>query len=106
MPRIENSSRTFGITTIPDVFVSTPTRSRSTGKWTLFLARPFVALDGQFLGVVAVAIDIDYLQNFYRASRADSSQGVTLLRRDGVVVARYPDPKASIGTSMPPESPW
>jgi C4-dicarboxylate-specific signal transduction histidine kinase len=89
----------------PDVFVSTPTRSRSTGKWTLFLARPFVALDGQFLGVVAVAIDIDYLQNFYRASRADSSQGVTLLRRDGVVVARYPDPKASIGTSMPPESP-
>jgi diguanylate cyclase (GGDEF)-like protein len=88
------------------VFVSAPTRSRATGNWTLFLARRIAAPDGQFLGVVAAAIDIDYLQNFYRASRADSSQAVTLLRRDGVVVARYPDTKAAIGTSMPPQSPW
>jgi diguanylate cyclase (GGDEF)-like protein len=88
------------------IFISAPTRSRATDKWTLFLARRIAAPDGQFLGVVAAAIDIDYLQKFYRASRADSSQAVTLLRRDGVVVARYPDTKAAIGTSMPPQSPW
>jgi diguanylate cyclase (GGDEF)-like protein/PAS domain S-box-containing protein len=90
----------------PGVYVSAPARSRATGNWTLFLARRIVASDGQFLGVVAAAIDIDSLQNFYRASRATSAQGVTLLRRDGLVVVRYPDPSHSIGTSMPPQSPW
>jgi diguanylate cyclase (GGDEF)-like protein len=88
------------------VYVSAPTQSRVTGRWTFFLSRRLIATDGQFLGVVVAAIDIEDLITFYRAVQTHDGQGVTLLRRDGVVIARYPDPQASIGTSMPPQSPW
>ncbi len=65
-----------------------------------------LASDGKFLGVVAAATDIAYLQDFYRAIVAGSGQTVTLLRRDGIVMAQYPDTGDAIGTSMPMHSPW
>ncbi len=88
-----------------NLYIGTPVKGRVTGVWTIFPARRVLASDGRFLGLIAAAIDIGYLQGFYQATYKD--QGVTLLRSDGVVLARYPDPKqVSIGTSMPAKSPW
>ena len=90
----------------PSRNVSVPAQSRAVGSWTMFLARRLNAEDGRFLGVIVAAIDIEYLKGFYRSILTNSSQTITLLRRDGVVIARYPDPNGSVGTSMPPGSPW
>jgi diguanylate cyclase (GGDEF)-like protein/PAS domain S-box-containing protein len=90
----------------PSRNVSVPAQSRAVGSWTMFLARRLNAADGRFLGIIVAAIDIEYLQGFYQSILTNSSQTITLLRRDGVVIARYPDPKSSVGTSMPPGSPW
>jgi hypothetical protein len=62
-----------------------------TGVWTIFPARRVLASDGRFLGLIAAAIDIGYLQGFHQAILTYKDQGVTLLRNDGVVLARYPD---------------
>ena len=87
------------------LLISRPARVPATGTWTFFLVRRLSASDGRFLGVVATAIDARYLQTFYRTVLAASSNAITLLRRDGQVLIRYPEADA-IGTSMPPRSPW
>jgi diguanylate cyclase (GGDEF)-like protein/PAS domain S-box-containing protein len=88
------------------LYISAPLMSRTVGSWRIFLSRRVIAPDGQFLGVIAAAVDIQYLQTFYQSILAGSSQTVTLLRRDGVVLTRYPDDGGAIGTSMPTNSPW
>ena len=88
------------------VYISSPTKSRVSGKWTIFIARRLGASDGRFLGVAAAAITIDDLQNFYHSVFPGGGEAITLLRADGVVLARYPNPENTIGTSMPKSSPW
>ncbi len=90
----------------PDLFFGTPAKGRVTGKWTLFMSRRLRAADGQFLGVVVAAVIIDDLVGFYRLGLGTRKAAVTLLRTDGLVLARYPDPETSVGTSMPKTSPW
>ena len=90
----------------PGLYISTPVLGRITGAWEVFLARRINGPSGQFLGIVAATLDIQQLRDFYRASNVGGSQGITVLRRDGVVIARYPDPTNAIDTSMPPRSPW
>ncbi len=90
----------------PGLYISTPVLGRITGARVVFLARRINGPSGQFLGIVAATLDIQQLRDFYRASNVGGSQGITVLRRDGVVIARYPDPTNAIGTAMPPQSPW
>jgi signal transduction histidine kinase len=72
-------------------FISEPTVSRITGERVLFLARRFSGPNGEFLGLIGAAIDVKYLENFYRtASPGDDDGTVSLYRDDGILLARYP----------------
>ena len=44
--------------------------------------------------------------DFYRAIELPPGETVTLLRHDGLVLARYPDPTDQVGKRMPADSPW
>ena len=88
------------------VYISLPIKGRVTGKWTIFLSRRLSASDGRLLGVVAAAVIVDDLQDFYHLALKGSDKAITLLRPDGVVLARYPHPENTIGTAMPKTSPW
>ena len=89
-----------------DLFVSEAVANRVTGAWTVFLARRIDGPDHRFLGVVAGAVDTDYLNHFYQALRLPRGESVTLLRRDGLVLVRDPDLAHQVGRQMAAASPW
>jgi diguanylate cyclase (GGDEF)-like protein len=88
------------------LFISAPTTSRVDGVPTIFVARRLNAPDGRFVGLVAGMLDSTYLNEFYRAIVTRPGRSVTLLRADGLILTRYPDPTNRTGTWMPAESPW
>src|ERR1700760_338076 len=71
--------------------VDGPFASSSTGRPILTVARRLTNRDGAFLGVVALNLSPANLTDFWRQliSPGDS---VSLLREDGTVLARYPQP--------------
>jgi PAS domain S-box-containing protein len=89
-----------------DMVVGAPTVSRVTGKPNLFFARRINGPDGDFRGLVVCIRDAGYLSNFYRAIGERLEGAVTLLRRDGLVLVRYPDPVRTAGQRIPADTPW
>jgi signal transduction histidine kinase len=87
-------------------FVSEPVQSRITGAWTIFLARRINGPHGVFLGSVVSAIELRYFEDFYRAISLQNNGSVTVVRRDGTILVRYPTTESQIGRKMPVDSPW
>ena len=79
---------------------------RITGVPTLLLVRRIDGPHGAFLGLVIGALDVAYLTGQYQAILAQTGEAITLLRQDGLVLARYPDGAATVGRRLPPGSPW
>jgi hypothetical protein len=57
------------------LYIGVPARSKVTDAWVMPLTRRINGPGGRFLGVVAAAVDIQYLRDFYRA-RESLSFGV------------------------------
>lgn len=79
--------------------------SRDTGRPSLYLARRISTADGTFLGVAVATLQIEHLVSFYKLVSQDRRSRVTLLRRDGTILARHPPEDVQTRT-MPPNSPW
>jgi diguanylate cyclase (GGDEF)-like protein len=90
----------------PGVFVGSLSKNRSTGNLSLFFARRVNGPDRKFLGLVLGVVDTKYLIDFYQTAGEHASELVTLLRRDGTILIRYPNPEAAIGLQLPQKSPW
>ncbi|MDB5408468.1 MAG: hypothetical protein JWL84_3380, partial [Rhodospirillales bacterium] len=88
------------------LFISVPVLSRSSGIWTFYIARRVSGPNGEFLGIVAGAIAVHYLEDFYKAITLQQGGSVTLLRRDGTILARFPHIENQMGARMPPVAPW
>ena len=72
----------------------------------IFLVRRINGPGHVFLGLAVGVIDITDLDDFYRAINLPAGETVTLLRRDGLVLVRYPDTLHQVGTVMAEASPW
>ncbi len=88
------------------LFISAPVQARTTGAWTVYLARRVSLRHGALLGLVVGAISLQYFEDFYRAITPEAGGSVTVLRRDGTVLVRYPHAAAFIGAKIPAGSPW
>ena len=55
---------------------------------------------------MAGLIETQYLEDFYRTINLVRGETVTVLRRDGIVIAGYPDIAHRLGRRMPDQSPW
>jgi signal transduction histidine kinase len=71
-------------------FVSDPVENRASGTWTVHLGRRVNTRDGSLVGFILGAIDVGYFENLYRSLRLGEGGGVSLWRRDGILLARYP----------------
>ena len=71
-------------------YLSEPVKNRSTGTWTIFVARRLSGPGRRFIGVVAGVIELSYFEAFY--SEIDLGRGSTIAmwRRDGTLLARFP----------------
>ena len=67
----------------------------------IHLARRISGLNGEFLGIIAAALDVQYLQNYFGEISAESNSGVGLFRNDGVLLARFPSNSLEIGRQYP-----
>ncbi len=76
----------------PGPFISAPQSSRVTGAPTVYIARRINGPDHTFLGLAVGLIDLRYINDFYQAIKLPPGESVTLLRSDGLVLVRYPDP--------------
>jgi two-component system NtrC family sensor kinase len=85
--------------------VSEVIKGRQTGKPLMNLANRRTSADGSFRGVVAVSLSPDFFRGYYRSLTVEDTRlaTFTLVRRDGAVLARWPDlPEGQ--TRMPEDS--
>jgi diguanylate cyclase (GGDEF)-like protein len=71
-------------------FVSAPALSRGAGTWTIFIARKFVGPNGEFLGLVVGAIELQYFENLFADIALGPDSAISLFRHDGILLVRYP----------------
>jgi signal transduction histidine kinase len=72
-------------------FISAPVENRGgTGTWTVYLAHRVTGKDGAFLGLILGAIDLGYFESLYKSLQLGEGGGVSLWRRDGMLLARHP----------------
>ena len=90
----------------PGAFISAPAINRGHGKWSFFLARRISGPHGEFLGIVLGAIDPRYFEEFYQAITLQDGSSVSVFRRDGTMLARYPHVEKMMGEKLPPQAPF
>ncbi len=90
----------------PGLFVGSVSKSRISGRLSLFFARRVNGRDGKLCGLVLGIVDIKSLSAFYQAAGEHTMESVLLLRRDGTMLMRYPNPEIAIGERLPSISPW
>ena len=99
-------ARHFATQDDPGLFISEPVVSRATDVWTMFLARRVNGPHGEFLGMVLASMPLKAFHDLYRSINLPPSESLMLLRRDGTVLVRHPDPIDRAGAKMPAASAW
>jgi signal transduction histidine kinase/ActR/RegA family two-component response regulator/HAMP domain-containing protein len=99
--------RHFAEAVVPSraAYVASPIIGRVTGRWTMTLSIATFARDGGFGGVIAAAIDIDYLNQIYGGWRPTADFAVTLLDSNRRVIYVNPFDVAKLNRAMvlPPD---
>jgi diguanylate cyclase (GGDEF)-like protein len=67
------------------------------GSWTTVIARKVVGPNGQLLGVVTRGMESANLEKFFESVSLGNGSAITLLHRDGTMLARYPHIEEMIG---------
>ena len=88
-----------------NLVVGRVTARHSTGTSGFLIGRRISTPDGTFLGAVVTATDSNNLYNFYRAIDYQHRLAVTLRRRDGFALVRYPATSAA-DQAMPATASW
>jgi diguanylate cyclase (GGDEF)-like protein len=81
-------------------YISLPARNRGNGEWTVFFARKLMAPNGEFLGLVLVAIELSYFERLFGSISLGEGSSITLYRSDGILLARYPRVESAIGRTF------
>ena len=79
------------------LLVSDPVKSRVDGEWVISASRRLEAADGSFAGLLIIGLDPAYFESVYRAATMSDGTAITLSRRDGVMLARYPRDEDMMG---------
>jgi PAS domain-containing protein len=73
---------------------------RASGKPTLHFGYPIV-VNGVVQGVVSASLDLDYLNTLVAKTDMPSGSSLTVIDRDGAILARYPEPEHWVGKRFP-----
>jgi PAS domain S-box-containing protein len=71
------------------------------GTWIFPIVRRLEAPGGEFAGGVVAGGRVAYFQQFYRDIRMDEGTKVTLMHRNGTLVARHPPVESALGQRFP-----
>jgi hypothetical protein len=73
-----------------DLSFTAPFQFKTDGKWTVLLIRKYRGVDGNAAGLLVAAVELNYFEEFYRSVSVGNDGTISLLRGDGVQLARYP----------------
>ncbi|WP_161539611.1 sensor histidine kinase [Paramagnetospirillum kuznetsovii] len=82
------------------LIIGDPITDRLDGRQIIPLSRAIVDARGQFKGMVAVGIDPLYLVKSMESLLIEDGGGISVIRRDGIFLARLPDQYGSFGRSV------
>lgn len=74
--------------------------SGSAPRWIISMTRRLETSDGRFLGVVAAALDLGYLTDFYNRLDLPGDSVLGLIQTDGTLLTRVPVIDSVIGQSL------
>ena len=76
----------------PDIstYVGRPIHNPITGAWVLNIARKIVGSHGKYLGVVLGVATVGSYERLFRTVAPSPHSSIALVRRDGVLLARWP----------------
>ncbi len=94
IPAVDLSSREYfkALNAHPELssFISEPVQGVTSGHWVVVFARSVRTADGRLLGVVSASTVLNYFEDLFRSTALGEGYAVTLLRRDGTLLARFP----------------
>ncbi|MGJ4929957.1 sensor domain-containing diguanylate cyclase [Bradyrhizobium sp. HKCCYLS2038] len=79
------------------LLIGHPVRSKAGGQWVITLSRRWNHSDGRFGGVVVATIDVAYFAQFYRQFDVGQHGSISLISRDGVLLADNSEPSSQLG---------
>lgn len=74
-----------------------PVHSRITGVWTTVIARKMTGPHGEFLGAIGRGIEPTNFEQFFASLALGDDAAISMLHRDGTLLARYPHADGLIG---------
>lgn len=77
------------------------TIGRVSGQKVLPVSVPIINDAGQVVGAVAGSLDLDWLNDKVRSRTFATDSNLTLADRNGVILARHPNPERFVGTTIP-----
>jgi diguanylate cyclase (GGDEF)-like protein len=103
-PALNISDRSFFREFVADKWSPTvllaPVNSRFTGGWTTVIARKVTGPNGELLGVVGRGVSPANLESFFESLEFGQGAAISLLHRDGTLLARYPHVEHMIGKNL------
>ena len=76
------------------LLISGPVESRLTGRPTIILSKRISNAAGDFAGVLVATIECEFFNTFYCGFSVGTEGGISLLLKDGTILARWPVPAA------------
>jgi signal transduction histidine kinase/DNA-binding response OmpR family regulator len=73
-----------------ETLITAPFQYKTDGTWAVFLIREIRGPDGSIAGLMAAAIELRYFEEFYRSVSVGDAGTISLLRGDGLQLARHP----------------
>jgi diguanylate cyclase (GGDEF)-like protein len=83
----------------PDVLVE-PVVSKVTGVWTTIFARKIVGRKGEIIGIAVRGVEPSHFENFVASLALDGDTVISMIHRNGTVIARYPKDDSVVGQSV------
>jgi diguanylate cyclase (GGDEF)-like protein/PAS domain S-box-containing protein len=85
----------------PTAYLSKPIQNRATGTWVVQLARRISGPNGEFIGLVTAAIELNSIEQFFATIALGPDSSIGLFHRSGEVLARHPHIESLIGRVIP-----
>ncbi|MDA9440717.1 diguanylate cyclase [Bradyrhizobium sp. CCBAU 51745] len=83
----------------PDVLIE-PVHSRISGAWTILILRRIMGPHGEFMGAVGRGIEPANFEKFFETLMLGDSATISMLHRDGTLLARFPQSSDMMGRNF------
>ena len=77
-----------------------PVVSKVTKVWTMVFARKIIGRNGEIMGFTVRGVEPSHFEDFVGSLALDSDTAISMIHRDGTIIARYPQDDKLIGLNV------